>query len=70
MISAQIPATTSIREWKWSAAEKIVARRAFEMTLNRELETVIPEAKDSADRIGKLRTCEKWKAGSPSYANA
>lgn len=51
MTSAQVPATTSIKEWKWSSAEKIVARRAFEKALNRELETVIREAKDRADRI-------------------
>jgi hypothetical protein len=51
MTSAQVPATTSIRAWKWSSAEKIIARRAFEMALNRELETVIREAKERADRI-------------------
>lgn len=65
MISAQIPATTSIREWKWSAAEKVVARRAFEMALNRELETVIREAKDRADRIteaSELWEMEVWLA--------
>ena len=65
MISAQILATTSIREWKWSSTEKIVARRAFEMALNRELETVIRETKERADRIREasdLWEMEGWLA--------
>jgi hypothetical protein len=65
MLRAQILATTSIREWKRSSAEKTVARRAFEMALNRELETVIREAKKGADRIREawdLWEMEVWLA--------
>ena len=45
------PATVPMRDWKCSSAEKIVARRAFDVAINREPETVIREAKKRADRI-------------------
>jgi photoprotection regulator FRP-like protein len=43
---------------KWSAAEKTIARKAFDSALRRELETVLREAKDRAARIGQ--TSELW----------
>jgi hypothetical protein len=52
-------------DWKWSPAEKIVARRAFDVALNRELETVIREAKERAARIREasdLWEIEGWLA--------
>jgi len=36
---------TSMRDLKWSAAEKATARKAFERALQQDLEAVIPEAK-------------------------
>jgi hypothetical protein len=65
MASAHIPATAPMRDWKWSPAEKIVARRAFDLALNRELETVIREAKDRAERVREasdLWEMEGWLA--------
>ena len=50
-IPAHIPSIEPMRDWKWSPAEKIVARRAFDLALNSELETVIREAKERAERI-------------------
>jgi hypothetical protein len=38
-------------ELKWSQTEKTVARRAFHMALDRELENVILEAKSRAAKI-------------------
>jgi hypothetical protein len=40
-----------MREWKWSSAEKAVARRAFDLALSRELDAVLREARDRAARI-------------------
>ena len=64
MISG-LPVTDPARVWKWSSAEKIVARRAFEKALNCELGTVIREAKERADRIreaSELWEMERWLA--------
>jgi len=52
-----------MREWKWSPAEKAVARRAFDLALSRELDAVLREAKERAARIGKaseLWDLEHW----------
>ena len=50
---------TDMRNLKWSAAEKIIARNAFDSALRRELETVLREAKDRAARIEQ--TSELWE---------
>src|SRR5260370_2284760 len=42
---------TKMREMKWSHAEKIIARKAFDQALDREFEVVIREAKQMAGRI-------------------
>src|ERR1700737_3162783 len=42
---------TSMRDMKWSRAEKIIARKAFNLALAREFEVVIREAKQMAGRI-------------------
>ena len=41
----------SMRERKWSAAEKAIARKAFERALQQDLEAVIREAKKMAEKI-------------------
>jgi hypothetical protein len=41
----------AIRNLKWSPAEKVVARKAFDLALQRELEAVIIEAKKRAEKI-------------------
>ena len=49
--------------WKWSAKEKLVARRAFNLALDRELAAVIHEAKERAERIKEasdLWEMETW----------
>ena len=51
MVSTHVPATALMGDWKWAPREKIVARRAFDLALNRELETVIREAKERAERV-------------------
>jgi hypothetical protein len=42
---------TTIRNLKWSPAEKAIARKAFDVALQRELATVIREVKQMAGRI-------------------
>jgi hypothetical protein len=41
----------AIRDLKWSPAEKVVARKAFDLALHRELEVVIIEAKKRAEKM-------------------
>ena len=49
--------------WSWSRAEKDIARKAYDLALNRELESIVAETKDRAagiteiDGVWKL---EKW----------
>jgi hypothetical protein len=52
-----------MHELKWSHAEKLVARRAFDMALGKELEALIREAKGRAARIEEppeLWALESW----------
>ena len=42
---------TSIRDLKWSAAEKAIARKEFERALQQDLEAVIRQAKKMAEKI-------------------
>jgi hypothetical protein len=48
-----------MRDWKWSPAEKAVARRAFDLALKREVENTIREAKEQADRV--TEAADLWK---------
>jgi hypothetical protein len=50
-------------ELKWSHAEKTVARRAFDLALGKELESLLQEAKGRAARIeepSELWDLESW----------
>lgn len=63
MSAVRSPMASSIRDWKWSPAEKAIARRAFDLALSRELEAIICEAQERAARIGeapKLWELEHW----------
>jgi len=65
MANPDATATTPMSLWKWSPAEKIVAHRAFDVALKRELETVIRKAKERAERIKEpsdLWEMEDWLA--------
>jgi hypothetical protein len=42
---------TEIHDLKWSAAEKVIARKAFNLALERELQAVILEVKSKAAKI-------------------
>jgi hypothetical protein len=42
---------SSMRDQKWSAKEKAIARKAFERALQRDLEAVIRQAKEMAGEI-------------------
>jgi hypothetical protein len=42
---------TSMRDLKWTPAEKAIARKAFERALQQDLEAVIREAKKMAEKI-------------------
>lgn len=55
---------TTVRDLKWSHAEKIVARKAFNQALEREFEVVISEAKRMAAKIEQ--PSDLWEAGSLS----
>lgn len=63
MPDARYTATGSMREWKWTQAEKVAARRAFNLALKRELDAVLREAKERAARISEpseLWDLEVW----------
>jgi Photoprotection regulator fluorescence recovery protein len=52
-----------MRELNWSPAEKAVARKAFDLALQRELDAVIREAKDRTAKIAQpseLWDLERW----------
>lgn len=42
---------TTMRDLKWSPAEKAIARKAFERALHRDLEAVVRETKKMAEKI-------------------
>jgi hypothetical protein len=48
---APLSASTAMHDLKWSAAEKVIVRKAFNLALKRELQTVILEAKSKAAKI-------------------
>jgi hypothetical protein len=52
-----------MHELKWSHAEKLVARRAFDMALGKELEAFIREAKVEPQGSRNRLSCGLWKAG-------
>lgn len=56
---AVAPRRESPRDWKWTPAEKAVARRAFNLALSRELEGIFREAKERAARI--TETSDLWE---------
>ena len=63
MAPSQHPANVRVRDLKWSRTEKLIARRAFDLALGRELEDVIRETKDRAARIKEateLWELESW----------
>lgn len=47
-----------LRDWKWSDAEKAVARRAFDAALRKELESVMREAGERMARVREIQ--ELW----------
>lgn len=52
-----------MRDWKWSPAEKTIARKAFNLAFDREIDALILEAKKRTARIGKaseLWDLERW----------
>jgi Photoprotection regulator fluorescence recovery protein len=51
--------STDIRDLHWSPAEKLVARKAFDAALQRELDAVVREAKAKAARI--RQPSELWE---------
>src|SRR5271154_4226125 len=50
-LPSRAPSGTAIHDLKWSAAEKVIARKAFNLALERELQAVILEAKSKAAKI-------------------
>jgi hypothetical protein len=52
-------------DFKWSHAEKVIARQAFDLALRNELQATIREAKDRAAKISEpieLWELEDWLA--------
>jgi hypothetical protein len=52
-----------MRDFKWSRSEKVVARRAFDQALNRELCELIRQAKEMAalaNEASDLWRLERW----------
>lgn len=63
---AALNPTTAMRDQRWSATEKTVARGAFDLALKRELDAVIQEAKDKAAKAKEpheLWDLERWLTG-------
>jgi len=63
LVWATREAYTNMRDLKWSATEKAIARRAFDSALQRELDAVIQEAKERAARVSQpadLWELEHW----------
>src|SRR5580704_18338958 len=50
-LPSRAPSGTPMQDLKWSAAEKVIARKAFNLALERELQGVILEAKSKAAKI-------------------
>ena len=50
---------SSIRDWKWSQAEKAVARKAFDKALKLELDEVAKKAQERVAQIKEPR--ELWE---------
>lgn len=59
MANANSPAPDPMHMWTWSQTEKRAARRAFELALGREFETVMRKAKERAARIDDIP--ELWE---------
>jgi hypothetical protein len=59
--NSSIQRVVHIRELKWSHAEKVLARQAFDLALCNELQATIQEATESALRRSK---------GPPNYGNS
>ena len=52
-------------DFKWSHAEKVIARQAFDLALRNELQTTIREAEDRPAKVSEpaeLRELEDWLA--------
>lgn len=63
MPDAHNTTTGLMREWKWTQAEKAVARKAFNLALKRELDALLREAKQRAAQISEpseLWDLEVW----------
>jgi len=63
LVESFVQGVKPMYEPKWSQSEKTVARRAFHMALDRELENVILEAKSRAAKIdepSELWDLESW----------
>src|SRR5271170_1715366 len=50
-LPSRAPSGTPMQDLKWSAAEKVIAWKAFNLALERELQAVILEAKSKAAKI-------------------
>jgi|HubBroStandDraft_6_1064221.scaffolds.fasta_scaffold1604520_1 hypothetical protein len=50
-LPSRAPSGTAMQDLTWSAAEKVIARKAFNLALERELQAVILEAKSRAAKI-------------------
>jgi hypothetical protein len=61
--NSSIQRVVHIRELKWSHAEKVLARQAFDLALCNELQATIQEAKECAAKIqgpSELWELESW----------
>lgn len=58
---AKAHSSDATRELTWSPTEKLIARKAFDATLKRELENVIVEAKKRAEQI--KQPSDLWQLG-------
>ncbi|HET7872722.1 MAG TPA: hypothetical protein VFL42_09440 [Terriglobales bacterium] len=56
---------TTMRDWKWSAGEKAIARKTFEQALEEELRQTVAAFKDRSARVkdaSELWKIEDWLA--------
>jgi hypothetical protein len=55
-------AGAAMHDLKWSGAEKVIARKAFDVALDRELQAVILEAKCKAAKIQQPSDLWAWNS--------
>ncbi len=63
-LPSRAPSGTPMQDLKWSAAEKVIARKAFNLALERELQAVILKPKARPRRFKSRQIFGTWNTTS------